>query len=69
VPLRAAAKGGPIGPILDTILERMGARTEAGVSEYAGDGTIDLSVLGGGGTSPTKVDNYSSSPTGRHVEL
>ena len=36
------------------------------VGEYAGDGTIDPSVLGGGGgsISPSKVDGYSSSPAG-----
>jgi hypothetical protein len=47
----------------------MSIGTEVGVGEYAGDGTIDLSVLGGGGTSPTKVADYSSSPAGWHAEL
>jgi hypothetical protein len=51
------------------VLGDMSVGTEAGVGEYAGYGTIDPSVLGGGGTSPTKVDDYSSSPAGRRVEL
>ena len=42
---------------------------DTGVGEYAGDGTIDPSVLGGGGISPSKVDDYSSSPAGRRVDL
>jgi hypothetical protein len=45
------------------------ASTEAGLGEYAGDGTIDPSILGGAGLSPAKVDDYSSSPAGRRVEL
>ena len=41
-----------------------------GVGEYAGDGTIDPSVLGGGGgVSPSKVDEYASSPAGRPEDL
>ncbi|KAN0136422.1 hypothetical protein V8E53_005790 [Lactarius tabidus] len=47
--------------------------TEAGVGEYAVDGTVDPSVLGGSGLSLTKVDDYSSSPAlspaGRRLEL
>ncbi|KAN0136406.1 hypothetical protein V8E53_005774, partial [Lactarius tabidus] len=43
--------------------------TDAAVGEYAGDGTIDPSILGGAGLSPAKVDDYSSSPIGRRVEL
>ena len=41
---------------------------DTGVGEYAGDGTIDLSVLGGGSISPIKVDEYASSPAGRRVD-
>jgi hypothetical protein len=51
------------------VLGDMSVGMEAGVGEYAGDGTIDPSILGGGGTSPTKVDDYSSSPAGRRAEL
>jgi hypothetical protein len=43
--------------------------TEAGVGKYAGDGSIDPSVLGGGGLSPSNVDDYSSSHAGRLLEL
>ena len=40
------------------------------VGEYAGDGTIDPSILGGGGgVSPSKVDGYSNSPAGRRADL
>ena len=43
---------------------------DTGVGEYAGDGTIDPSVLGGGGgVSPSKVDDYASSPAGRREDL
>ena len=43
---------------------------DTGVGEYAGDRTIDPSVLGGGGgISPSKVDGYSSSPAGRRADL
>ena len=44
---------------------------DTGVGEYAGDGTIDPSVLGGGGgeISPSKMDGYSSSPAGRRADL
>jgi hypothetical protein len=47
------------------------ASTDTGVDECAGDGPIDPSELGGGGISPTKVDEYSSSssPAGWHAEL
>ncbi|KAI9436869.1 hypothetical protein H4582DRAFT_364171 [Lactarius indigo] len=40
-----------------------GASTDTGVGEYAGDGTIDPSVLGGGGDlSPGKPRDEASSP-------
>ena len=44
---------------------------DTGVGEYAGDGTIDPSVLGGGGggIGPSKMDGYSSSPAGRRADL
>jgi hypothetical protein len=51
------------------VLGGASASTDAGVDEYAGDGTIDPSNLGGGGLSPAKVDDYSSSPADRRVEL
>ena len=41
---------------------------DTGVGEYAGDGTIDPSVLSGG-VSPSKVDEYASSPAGRRADL
>ena len=44
------------------VLDGTGAGTDMGVDEYAGDGTIDPSVLGGGSNSPNKPDAYSSSP-------
>ncbi|KAN0136382.1 hypothetical protein V8E53_005750, partial [Lactarius tabidus] len=43
--------------------------TDAAVGKYAGDGTIDPSILGGAGLSPAKVDDYLSPPIGRRVEL
>ena len=37
--------------------------TDASAGEYAGDGTIDPSILGGGNTSsPSKANDYASSP-------
>ena len=43
---------------------------DTSVGEYAGDGTIDPSVLGGGeGINPSKMDGYSSSPPGLRADL
>src|ERR1700744_762418 len=48
----------------------MSVSPDTGVGEYAGDGTIDPSVLGGGGgVIPSKVDEYASSPAGRREDL
>ena len=69
--LSASASGGEgwIDWNAGHVLGGTSASADAGVGEYAGDGTIDPSVLGGGGgISPSKVDEYSSSPAGRRVE-
>ena len=44
---------------------------DTGGSKYAGDGTIDLSFLSGGGSSisPSKVDSYLGSPGGHCANL
>jgi hypothetical protein len=41
------------------------AGTDPSVCRYAGDGTIDPSVLGGGGNSPDTFEDHPSSPVRR----
>jgi hypothetical protein len=47
------------------VLGGMSAGTVTGVGEYAGDGTINPSVLGGDGNCADKADEYTSSPVRR----
>ena len=62
-------RDGLTDPRSAVLVVRASARIRVG--EYAGDGTIDPSVLGGGGgdISPRKMDGYSSSPAGRCADL
>ncbi len=66
--LNAGGGGGSEGWIdwrAGHVLGSTSASTDTGVGEYAGDGTIDPSVLGGGGNSPGKLGDYAGSPVGR----
>ena len=57
--IASAASGGWVDWRAGHVLGGTGAGTDTGVGKYAGDGTIDLSVLGGGGN---KADECASSP-------
>ena len=44
------------------VLGGMSAKADIGVGKYTGDGTINLSVLGGGSNSASKADHYANLP-------